>query len=620
MNGKLPRVARDRPRPRILIADDDTQVRTVLRELLRHDYACRDVSSAEEALQLLGAEEFALVLSDITMGGLSGMDMLPRVAEIAPDTLVVMISAEQKIESAIRAMRTGAFDYITKPFILEHVEAAVFRALEHQRLRREKRRHEEYLEELLSQRTAELDHASYHDQQTGLPNRVLFEDRLAQALTLDSGGADSSALLLLDLDGFKTINELLGYQVGDRLLREVAERLCDCVGESVTVARFGGDEFALLVPRVASARDAIRVAHQVREGLRPSFKVKGHELYVRASIGISLSPGDGRDAETLLRHTGAALRRARQQGGNRNEFYAAGMNAEALTRLSLESDLRRALEREEFVIYYQPQYRLSAVGGPMRISGVEALVRWRHPELGLIPPADFIPLAEETGLIVPLGEQVLRAACAQNVAWQEAGFSRLRVAVNLSARQFQHRSLSESVLRVLSEVGLDPRWLELELTESSLVIDAGRAIGTLGGLRELGVNIAVDDFGTGYSCLSYLNDLPVDTLKIDRSFVRDATTNARRAKLLKGIVTLAHDLRLRVKAEGVETKEQREMLCRFGCDEMQGYLFSRPVPASEFEAMLRREGTLSERRPSLRHKRVEGRRNARRVSAGEQLR
>ncbi|HKO45612.1 MAG TPA: EAL domain-containing protein [Pyrinomonadaceae bacterium] len=589
MNGTQPRVAGDRPKPSILIADDDRRVRTVLRELLRHDYACREVSSAEEALHLLGAEEFALVLSDITMEGLSGLEMLPRVAEIAPDTLVVMISAEQKIESAIRAMRTGAFDYITKPFVLEHVEAAVFRALEHQRLREEKRRHEEYLEELLRQRTAELDHASYHDRQTGLPNRVLFEDRLAHALTLDAEGGESLAVLLLDLDDFKKINELLGYQVGDRLLRELADRLRDCVEESVTVARFGGDEFALLVPRVADARDAIRVAHRVREGLRPSFNVNGYELYVRASIGISLSPGDGQDAETLLRNTGAALRRAREQGGGLNEFYTAGMNAQALMRLSLESDLRRALERDEFVVYYEPQYRLSAVGGAMRISGAEALVRWRHPELGLVPPGQFIPLAEETGLILPLGEQVLRAACAQNMAWQKAGFSPLRVAVNISARQFHHRSLSGSVLSVLSEVGLDPRWLELELTESSLVIDAGRAVGTLSGLRELGVKIAVDDFGTGYSSLSYLIDLPIDTLKIDRSFVCDATTNAKRAKLLKGIVTLAHDLKLRVKAEGVETAEQREMLCRFGCDDMQGYLFSRPVPAGEFEAMLRRD-------------------------------
>jgi diguanylate cyclase (GGDEF)-like protein len=572
---------------RILIADDDRQVRDVLRELLRNDYECREVASAEEALRLLCEEEFALVLSDISMGGLSGLDMLPRAAEIAPDTLVVMISAEQTIESAIRALRAGAFDYITKPFDLSHVEAAVRRAFDHHALRRAKRRHEAYLEELLKQRTAELDHASYHDALTGLPNRVLFEDRLAQALRRNGGG--SLALMFLDLDDFKKLNELLGYQVGDRLLWEVAERLRDCVGESVTVARLGGDEFALLVPRVAGARDAIRVAYRVREGLKPSFNVNGYELYLTASIGISLSPGDGEDAETLLRNTGAALRRAREHGGGLYEFYTAGMNAEALTRLSLESDLRRALEREEFVVYYQPQYRLSAAGGAMRISGAEALVRWLHPELGLIPPAEFIPLAEETGLIVPLGERVLRTACARNKSWQEAGFRPFRVGVNLSARQFHQRRLSESVERVLGEAGLDPRWLELELTESSLVKDAAQAIETLGALRGLGVKIAVDDFGTGYSSLSYLIDLPIDTLKIDRSFVRDATTHPRRAKLLKGIVTLAHDLRLSVTAEGVETAEQRDMLCRLGCDEIQGYLFSRPVPADEFEAMLRRE-------------------------------
>lgn len=561
----------------------------MLRELLRYDYECREVSSAEEALQLLGAEEFALVLSDIRMGGLSGLDMLPRVAELAPDTVVVMISGEQNIESAIRAMRAGAFDYVTKPFDLDHVEAAVRRAFEHHALRLAKRRHESYLEELLRQRTAELDHAAYYDTLTGLPNRALFEDCLAQALERDDGG--SSALMFLDLDEFKKINELLGYQVGDRLLREVAERLYDCVGESVTVARLGGDEFALLVPRVAGPRDAVRIAYRIRESFGPSFNVNGYELYLTASIGISLSPGDGREAETLLRNAGAALRRAREHGGGVYEFYTAGMNAEALTRLSLESDLRRALEREEFVLYYQPQYRLSAAGdaGAMRISGAEALVRWRHPELGLIPPMEFIPLAEETGLIVPLGEWVLRTACARNRSWQEAGFRPLRVGVNLSARQFQQRFLSESMVQVLSEAGLDPQWLELELTESSLVKDAVRAIETLGSLRELGVKIAVDDFGTGYSSLSYLIDLPIDTLKIDRSFVRDATTHPRRAALLKGIVTLAHDLRLSVTAEGVETAEQRDMLCRLGCDEIQGFLFNRPVPADEFEAMLQQE-------------------------------
>jgi diguanylate cyclase (GGDEF)-like protein len=399
--------------------------------------------------------------------------------------------------------------------------------------------------------------------------------------------------MLLDLDRFKKINESLGYQAGDRVLREVAVRLLEsCAGESVTVARFGGDDFALLVPRVEGARDAIRIAYLIREALQPSFTINGHELYITASIGVSLSPCDGNDPETLLRNAGAALRRAREHGGGLYEFYTADMNAEALKRFAMESDLRRALERAEFVVHYQPQYRIAAQGAgalSLRISGAEALVRWRHPEFGLIPPAEFIPLAESTGLIVRLGEWVLRTACAQNRAWQAAGFNPLCVAVNLSARQFHDRRLEESVARALADAALDPRWLELELTESLLAKDAGRAVETLAALRELGIKVSVDDFGTGYSSLSYLIDLPIDTLKIDRAFVRDAVVNTRHATLLRGIIALAHDLKLGVKAEGVETSEQRDMLCQLGCDEMQGFLFSRPVPAAEFEAMLRRE-------------------------------
>ncbi len=521
-----PQDAGDRMRARILVADDEPLVREVLCDLLGRDYECREVSCAEDALALLGEEEFALVLSDINMGGLSGLDMLPRVAEIAPTTLVIMISGGQEINDAVRALRAGAFDYITKPFDIEHVEAAVRRALEHHGLQQSKRRYEGYLEALLKQRTAELTHVSYHDALTGLPNRVLFEDRLAQVLAPDRDGGRSSALMLLDLDRFKKINESLGYQAGDRVLREVATRLLEsCAGESVTVARFGGDDFALLVPRVEGARDAIRIAYLIREAFQPSFDINGHELYITASIGVSLSPCDGNDPETLLRNAGAALRRAREHGGGLYEFYTADMNAEALKRFAMESDLRRALERAEFVVHYQPQYRIAAEGAgalSLRISGAEALVRWRHPEFGLIPPAEFIPLAESTGLIVRLGEWVLRTACAQNRAWQAAGFNPLCVAVNLSARQFHDRRLEESVARALADAALDPRWLELELTESLLAKDAGRAVETLTALRELGIKVSVDDFGTGYSSLSYLIDLPIDTLKIDRAFVRDA--------------------------------------------------------------------------------------------------
>jgi diguanylate cyclase (GGDEF)-like protein len=576
-------------KPRILIIDDERAIREMLAEYLGDSYACETAASAAEALQRLRAGQFRLVVSDINMPGISGIELVPRVHELSPGTVVIMMSGAQTVESAVEAMRVGAFDYFVKPLDLRHVEAAVRRALEHQQLLEAKRRYETYLSELVRQRTEELDRVSYQDAMTGLPNRVLFEDRLVQALAQARGRGDRLALLLVDLDCFKKVNESLGYEAGDRLLRGVAERLREGLGEEVTVGRFGGDEFALLAPRIAGPRDAVAIAYRIREVLAPPFRVEGHDLFVRASVGIGLFPADGEDAPTLLRNAGAALTRAGAGGGGRHEFYAAEMNADALRRLALEASLWRALEHGEFEVHYQPQYCLNASGGETRIVGLEALVRWRHPEMGLIPPAEFIPLAESTGLIVPLGEWVLRTACAQNQSWQAAGYPRLRVAVNLSARQLRQERLPEIVASVLDETGLEPDCLELELTESMLLTDAESAVKVMHGLRELGVLISVDDFGTGYSNLSYLIDLPINTLKIDRAFVRDVTNNLRHAKLLRSIITMAHDLGLTVKAEGVESESQRDMLCRLKCDEAQGYLFSRPVPADEFERLLARD-------------------------------
>jgi diguanylate cyclase (GGDEF)-like protein len=581
---------RDDDKPRVLIVDDERGIREMLAEVLCERYACETASSAAEAVERLRSRQFELVISDINMPGASGIELVPRVRELSPGAVIIIMSAAQTVESAVEAMRAGAFDYFVKPFNFRHVEAAVQRALDHRQLVEAKRRYETYLEELVRQRTAELDRVSYHDAVTGLPNRVLFEDRLEQALAQSRGRDRQMALLLLDLDCFKKVNESLGYAAGDSLLRGVATRLRECVGEGVTVARFGGDEFALLAPRVAGARDAVSIAYRVREALGASFHVEGHDLYAGASIGIGLFPADGQDAQTLLRNAGAALMRAAERGGGRYEFYAPEMNTEALRRLALESGLRRALEREEFVVCYQPQYLLNEPGGAARIVGSEALVRWQHPEMGLVPPAEFIPLAESTGLVAPLGEWVLRTACAQNRAWQSATRPDLCIAVNLSAQQLHQPRLPDTVARALDDAGLKPDCLELELTESMLLADARHAVGVLGELREMGVRISVDDFGTGYSNLSYLIDLPIDTLKVDRAFVRDVTNNPRHAKLLKSIITMAHDLGLKVNAEGVETESQRDMLCGLRCDEAQGYLFSRPVPAEEFERLLQCEG------------------------------
>jgi diguanylate cyclase (GGDEF)-like protein len=568
----------------ILIVDDEPVIRNMVRSMLGKSYNCTVAGSAEEALLLLQKEKYALVISDINMGGMSGLEMIPQVRAFAPDTVIMMISGEQTIESAIEAMRVGAFDYIMKPFDFQHVEAAARRALEHHALLAAKRRYENHLEELVRQRTAELNHLAYHDALTGLPNRILFEDRLTQTLILAERNHQAIGMLLLSLDGFKKVHDTLGRAIGDRLLQKVAERLRGSAQKGETVARFEGDEFALLLTQIGGteSEDVVGAIFQINESLKLPFIIDEHELFITVSIGISLYPDDGADAPTLLKNAAAALYGAREQGGDNYQFYTADMNAKAMKRLTLENSLRRALERDEFEVYYQPVLDFNT----KKIVGMEALLRWHRPEFGLVQPAEFIPLAEDTGMILPIGEWVLRTACAQSKAWQVAGFAPLSLAVNLSARQFQQQNLVEVVLQILQETGLDAPNLELELTESSIMKNAESAVRTLGELKAMGVKIAIDDFGTGYSSLGYLKRLPIDTLKIDRSFVCDVTTDPDDAALVMAIITLAHNLRLKVVAEGVDSEIQLSFLHLLRCDEWQGYLFSKPLPVKPFQELL----------------------------------
>ena len=572
--------------PDILIIDDDEQVRNLLSELLCVEYRCVTAGSAEEALAVLKTTNFALVISDINMGGISGLDLVPLVHSAHPDTVVVMISGQRAIDTAIQAMRAGAFDYLTKPFDARHVDAAVRRALDHHNLLVSKRHYENNLEELVKQRTAEVERLAYYDTLTDLPNRVLFKDRLAQALTVAQRSGQLTGTLFLALDRFKKINDTLGHAVGELLLKDVAERVKKCVSQTDTIARFDSDEFALLLTQVTGTEDLVEISRSLNEVLKPAFPLAEHEVYVTASIGISVFPYDGDDPETLLKNAGAALYRAKKQGGHNFQFYTADMNALALKRLTLESSLRRAVENEEFVLYYQPQVDIET----RMVVGTEALVRWQHPELDLLAPSEFIALAEDTGLILPLGDWVLRTACAQARAWQEAGFGELRIAVNVSARQFQQPDVLETIVQALSTTGLDPRTLELELTESSIMQNANSVVKTLTELRAIGVRISIDDFGTGYSSLGYLKRLPIDTLKLDRSFVGDAIRDPDNAALVMAIITLAHNLRLKVIAEGVETEEHLRFLHLLRCDEAQGYLFSKPMPADVFQSSIDASG------------------------------
>ena len=427
-----------------------------------------------------------------------------------------------------------------------------------------------------------LNHLAYHDALTDLPNQVLFKDRLKQAIALSRRNDHMQAVLLLNLDRFKTINDSLGYTAGDRLLQSVAQRLTSCVRESDTVARFGGDEFAVLLTNIPRAQDAANVARAIKQALDQAFIFEDQEIFVSSSIGISMYPHDGRDTAGLLKTAGVALDRAKVQGGNNFHFYTAGGTTRALKQLVLESNIRSGLERAEFVVQYQPQVDIHS----FQLVGMEALVRWQHPNFGVLYPGEFISLAEESGLIIALGDFVMRTSCAQNKTWQDRGLTPMRVSVNFSARQFQQPSFIADVSHILKETNLDPRWLELELTESSIMKDPEEAIEKLHELKLMGIRVAIDDFGTGYSSLNYLKRFPIDTLKIDRTFVSDVCKDPHDTAIVRAIINLGHALDLTVIAEGVETKEQLQYLSALECDVVQGFLFSKALSAKAFEELL----------------------------------
>lgn len=425
---------------------------------------------------------------------------------------------------------------------------------------------------------------AYYDALTHLPNRTLFQDRLHTALQSAERQKSWVVLMFLDLDRFKPINDSLGHAAGDRMLKDMATRLLACVDNDDTVARMGGDEFTLLLQhrssRELALNRAIHVAEQILASLVRPFVLEGREFFVTASIGIALSPQDGNELSQLMKNADTAMYHAKERGKNNFQFYQADMNASALERLELESDLRHALEQDEFVLYYQPQFS----GDGKRLTGAEALLRWRHPRRGLVPPGDFIPVLEELGLVVDVGDWVISEACRQLKTWHQNRVRVPKVSVNISARQFSDGQLGTRIATILRETGLPPACLELELTESILMREVSEAMQILAGLKNLGLSIAVDDFGTGYSSLNYLKQFPIDVLKIDRTFVDGLPSGEQDAQIARAIIAMAHSLNLAVIAEGVETHEQLDFLREHGCDEVQGYLFGRPMPASRFEA------------------------------------
>jgi diguanylate cyclase (GGDEF)-like protein/PAS domain S-box-containing protein len=447
-----------------------------------------------------------------------------------------------------------------------------------------------YLNDITHRKNAEekIQRQAHYDSLTGLPNRILFIDRLNQALAATKRHTQKVGVLFLDLDRFKQVNDTLGHTVGDALLQKVAKRLESAIRDGDTVSRLGGDEFGILLVDINRMEDVIGIAQKVLNLFLSPIQLKGHEIYITSSIGISVAPGDGNDSEGLLRNSDTAMYRAKEQGRNLYQFFVPEMNVKVRERLSLETAMRQMLQDNQLILYYQPLVDLQSG----QVIGMEALMRWRHPKWGLVSPAQFIPLAEDTGLILPMGEYIIKMACTQIKRWHDDGFPNLHCAVNVSARQFQRNDLLQTIENALKESRLTPSCLEIELTES-IFQSSESTVASIRNLRTKGVEISIDDFGTGYSSLSYLKRFSVNKLKIDRSFVQDIATDADDRIIVKTIINLAHNLRLKVIAEGVETREQLDFLREQGCDEIQGYLFSPPLPVEQATELLRQSKCLN---------------------------
>jgi diguanylate cyclase (GGDEF)-like protein len=550
-------------RASILLADGERALRLALQSVLGSSgYRVTETASGDDVLAVCREDIPDLVLLGTRLSERDELATCEAVRELpgCESIPILMVTDRSDEEDVERLFAAGATDLVTKPLNFALLQKRVERLLSARRVEKQA--------ETLSSR----------DAITGLPNRAMFLQRLGLLLRGARREAPLS-LLLLDLDRFKLVNETLGHDVGDMLIRAVSERIGECLRTDDMLARMGADEFAMLLPGAADEQKVAKVAQSILEGIAKPQTIMGQEVCITGSIGIALHPQDGVNATTLVKHADTAMFRAKETG-NSYQFYAASMSVGGAKRLSLERELRRAIEQQEFVLHYQPQVDLAA----KRYVGLEALVRWNHPERGMIPPNDFIPVAEETGLIIPIGEWVLGETLRQQKAWLERGHQPMRVAVNLSARQLERDRLLKEVSAALDETGMNPDMLELEITESTMVRRADDVLGLLTKLKDIGVRIAIDDFGTGYTVLSYLKRFPVDTLKVDRSFVRDITSDAADASLIQAIIAIARSLDLEVVAEGVESVEQAIALGEFGCPIMQGWFFGRPVPSTEFES------------------------------------
>jgi diguanylate cyclase (GGDEF)-like protein len=595
--------------PRLLIVDDVEDNRVILgRRFQRRNFDVSEAECGERALDLIERHSFDLILLDIMMPDITGIEVLRRIRQKYSQSKlpVIMVTANSRSDDIVEALEVGANDYVTKPVDFAVALARVNTQIERkrgaealERMNVELHRANLNLEGRVSERTASLGEANrrleeaivhrqksearshflaYHDALTGLANRVLFREDLERALLESRATRSSLAVLFIDLDGFKSVNDTLGHSVGDCLLKTLGERLHDALTTSARIARLGGDEFAVLQTSGAQPAAGVALANQIVNLISAPCRIDTHNITVGASVGIAISERGLENPEYLLKSADLAMYRAKADGRGTYRLFDPEMDATAQARRRLEVDLRNALARGEFEVYYQPLIALET----KKVSSFEALVRWRHPERGQIEPAEFIPVAEDTGLILQLGEWVLRQACAEAMRWP----SDINVAVNLSPVEFQRGNVVNAIVNALASSQLPPGRLEIEITESVLLEKTTKSVATLKRLRDIGVRISMDDFGTGFSSLSYLRSYPFDKIKVDRSFVRDLSKDARSRTIVSAIAGLGMRFGMRTTAEGVETKEQLEWLRDEGCHEVQGMLFSMPVPADDVLPLL----------------------------------
>ena len=566
---------------KILLVDDDEDDYIMTRDLLSEidgkKITLDWLSTYDAALESIARDTYDVYLFDYRLGERTGLELLSEAVANGCTGPIILLTGQGGRDVDVEAMKAGAADYLCKGEINAHLlERSIRYALER------------------NQAKEQILHIAYYDSLTNLPNRVLFQDRLKQVIELSHRHKRTSALLFLDLDNFKRINDSLGHRIGDILLNEVSKRLTRCIRRSdsisrmhteeseITVARLGGDEFTILLTEISDFAGAARVAQRILGSLVQPFLLDDHEVFITASIGVAVYPDDGENAEVLLKNADTAMYYSKSQGKNNYQFYRRSMNATAFEKLTLENDLRKALDRKELILYYQPQIELNTGN----IFGMEALLRWKHPDIGIISPGEFIPLAEETGLIVSIGEWVLSEACRQSQSWKDAGFPQLSMSVNMSSQQFTQRGLMTTITQALNSSGLDPHYLILEITESIIMQKTRNILTTLQKLHLMGIRISMDDFGTGYSSLSYLKRFPIHAIKIDRSFIKEVNTNQDDAAISRAIIAMARSLNLKVVAEGVESEHQLAFLCEENCNYVQGFLISRPLPPEEITKLL----------------------------------